>query len=119
LADRVSGPLQGAARALARVPHLSPSARTRALLWAGGHRIAPVDDALARVLARLQGLAPGPKARVRRAARRYLMAACHGEPEKIAETIVVLGHHASHACGDAPHCGVCPLAPECRHAQGR
>jgi len=117
LANRVAGPLLGAARALALVPHLSPPARTRALLWAGGHAVAPVDDALARVLARLQGLAPGPKARVRRMARRLLSAACEGEREKLAEAVVVLGHHAAHACSDAPHCTVCPLAAGCRHAQ--
>lgn len=116
LADRVSGPLLGAARALAHVPHLSPSARTRALLFAGGHTIAPVDDALARVLARLHGLATGPKARVRRATRRHLMAACRGEREQLAEAIVVLAHHATHACADAPHCSVCPLAAGCQHA---
>lgn len=116
LADRVHGPLLDAARALAQVPHWSTSARSRALLFAGGHAIAPVDDALARVLARLHGLPPGPKARVRRAARRYLTAACHGNGEILAEAIVVLGHHAAHACGDAPHCGVCPLAAGCRHA---
>ena len=117
LANRVAGPLLGAARALARVPHLSPPARTRALLWAGGHAVAPVDDALACVLARLQGLAPGPKARVRRMARRHLCAACEGEREKLAEAVVMLAHHATHACADVPHCTVCPLAAGCRHAQ--
>jgi endonuclease III len=116
LAERVNGPLLGAARALAHVPHLSSSARTRALLFAGGHALAPVDDALARVLARLRGQPPGPKARVRRAARRHLMAACHGEHERLAEAVIVLGHHATHACGDAPHCSVCPLAASCHHA---
>ena len=117
LADRVSGPLLGAARALARVPHLSPSARPRALLWAGGHAVAPVDDALARVLTRLHGLAAGPTARMRRAARRRLLADCHGQRETLAVAVVVLGHHATHACGDMPHCTVCPLALDCRHAQ--
>ena len=116
LADRVHGPLLGAARALAQVPHWSSSARSRALLFAGGHSIAPVDDALARVLARLHGLAPGPKARVRRAVRRHLLAACHGEHERLAEAVVVLGHHAMHACADVPHCAVCPLAASCHHA---
>ena len=117
LADRVRGPLLGAARVLARVPHLTPSARTRALLWAGGHLSAPVDDALARTLARLHGLATGPKARVRRMARRHLCAAVAGEREKLADAVVLLAHHATHACADVPHCTVCPLAANCRHAQ--
>jgi endonuclease III len=117
LADRVTGPLLGAARALALVPHLSRSAQRRALLIAGGHAVAPVDDGLARVLARLEGFPVSPKARARRAARRRLDAACRGEREKIAEAILVLGHHAVHACGDAPHCAVCPLAEACQHAR--
>ncbi len=116
LAARVHGPLLGAARALAGVPHLSPSARVRGLLWVGGHTVAPVDDALARVLTRLRGLPSGPKARVRRTARRHLAAACRGERETLAEAALVLGHHATHACGDVPHCSVCPLAPHCHHA---
>ena len=114
----VGGPLLGAVRVLADVPHLSSAARTRALLMVGGHALAPVDDAVARVLARLQGDGSDPKARVRRRARRRLFEACHGDREAIAEAVVVLAHHAAHACAEhAPHCSVCPLAPECRHRQ--
>ncbi len=118
LAARVSGPLPGAVRALADVPHLSAPGKTRALLFAGGHALAPVDEGVARVLARLGGFETGPKARVRRRARRHLFAACHGDRELLAEAVVVLAHHAGHACSEqGPHCRVCPLAEGCRHPQ--
>ncbi len=113
----MSGPLGGAVRALADVPHLSPAARLRALLFAGGHALAPVDDGVARVLSRLYGVA-GPKPRVRRAMRRRVFQACGGERERLAEATVMLAHHAGHACTEhAPHCPVCPLAPRCHYAR--
>lgn len=118
LAARVKGPLAGAVRALVDVPHLSPGARIRALLFAGGHALAPVDDEVARVLARWQGFASRSTARVRREGRRRLFQACHGERDRIAEAVVALAHHAAHACLEhAPHCAVCPLAGQCRYAQ--
>ncbi len=116
LAQSVSGSLAGAVRALADVPHLSPPARIRALLFVGGHTLAPVDDSVARVLGRLHGF-EGPKPCVRRAARRWLFQACGGDREALSEAIVGLAHHAGHACAEhAPHCTVCPLAPRCRRA---
>ena len=115
LGARVRGPLAGAVRALIDVPHLTAGARIRGLLFAGGHALAPVDDEVARVLARLQGFESGSKARVRREGRRRLFQACHGERDRIAEAVVVLAHHAAHACLEhAPHCAVCPLAADCR-----
>jgi len=117
LAQRVSGPLPGAVRALADVPHLSPPARVRALLFAGGHALAPVDDGVARVLGRVRGVT-GPKARVRRETRRWLFQACRGDRDLLGDAVVLLAHHAGQACPDqAPHCTVCPLAPDCAHAR--
>lgn len=120
LPDLVRGSLAGAVRALADVPHLSPAARLRALLVCGEHAIAPVDDAVARVIGRLQGFPPGPKARLRRLARRWLLAECRGDRGHLGEAMVWLAHHASSACAEhAPHCSVCPLASGCAHAQPR
>lgn len=118
LATTVGGPLLGAVRAVADVPHLSAAARTRALLIVGGHALAPVDDTVARVLARLQGFGVGPRARVRREARRRLYTACHGDREVMTEAVTALAHHAAQCCAEhAPHCAVCPLARECRYAR--
>ncbi len=118
LARRVRGPLPGAVRALADVPHLSEPARLHALLFVGGHALAAADDGVARVVARLDGFAGEPRTRLRRRARRRLLAACGGDFERLTEAVVALAHHADHACVEhGPHCRVCPLAAGCRHAR--
>ena len=43
LDEVVAGPLRRGLRALADVPGLDGSARVRALLFAGGHAVAPID----------------------------------------------------------------------------
>jgi len=117
LGQVVAGPLRGAIRALAGVPALSAPARVRALIFAGGHAVAPVDDGILRVVARLDGLADPRPRRLRRLARARLAAACAGQLDPLRQATVLLGHHAHHACAEAsPHCGVCPLAARCRFA---
>jgi len=113
----VSGRLSGAWRALADVPHLPVVSRARALLFAGGHAVAPVDDALARTLARLHGWEKTSARALQRRARRHLAAECEHGLAQLREVAVVLGHHAEHACADQPHCTVCPLAKECAEAR--
>ncbi len=117
---RVAGPLRGAVRALADLPGLTPPARVRALLFAGSQAVAPADDGIVRVVARLHGLAHARPRGLRRRARRTLTLECGGDLELLRQATVVLAHHAAHACADtAPHCGVCPLAAACRHAVAR
>lgn len=117
LPDVVGGRLSRAWRALADVPHLSAASRARALLFAGGHPLAPVDDALARTLARLRGWEKAPTRALQRRARRHLAAECEGDLAQLRDVAVVLGHHADHACADQPHCTVCPLAKTCAYAR--
>ena len=113
----VAGPLRPAIRALAEVPAVSDPARARALLFVGGHAVAPVDEGFIRVLARLHGLPYARPVLLRRAARARLSADCARDLETLRLATVVLAHHAGHACVEtAPHCGVCPLAPRCHHA---
>jgi endonuclease III len=113
----VAGPLAGAVRALARVPHLTRGARMRALLICGGHVAAGVDEGVSRVVVRLRGLpSPNPAAR-RRSARARVRSESGGGLERVIEAAMVLGHHARHACAEhAPHCHVCPVRADCRHA---
>lgn len=120
LEARVAGPLPGAVRVLADMPGLPPAARVRALLFAGAHAVAPADDGIVRVVARLRGLAEASPRGLRRRARRALALDCAGDVELLRQATVVLAHHAAHACADtAPHCGLCPLAAGCRHAATR
>lgn len=113
----IAGRLPAAVRALAAVPGLTPAGRVRALLFPGGHAVAPADDGVIRVVTRLYGLeTPHPAAR-RRLSRRRLRAECGGDLDLLRETAVLVAHHAAQACApSAPHCGVCPLAGACRFA---
>ncbi len=120
LPERVSGPLRGAVRALRDVPHLTPAAQVRALLYAGGHPLAAADDGVARVVSRLHGRPPTSSAATRRFARRTLAAAFGRDRDVLGHNLVLLGHHASRACVEhAPHCGVCPLRDGCAWGRAR
>jgi endonuclease III len=113
----VAGRLIGAVRALAAVPALTPAGRARALLFPGGHAVAPADDAVVRVVTRLYGLEHARPAALRRLARRRLGVECGGDLDLLRQAAVLMAHHAAQACVPAsPHCGVCPLAGRCRFA---
>lgn len=117
LAGRVTRSLPSAARVLRGIPHLSPAAKVTGLVIAGRHAAPAIDAGIVRVLARVHGLGrPGPPA-VRRAARQRLREACGPDLERLTRALVILGHHAGHACAEqAPHCTVCPLRGSCAHA---
>lgn len=120
LTEVVAGPLIRATRALKDVPHMTPSARVRALLFAGGHPIPAVDDHVARVVGRLGGVTATAGNPRRRAARRVLAEAFGRDRERLEHALVLLGHHAGQACIEhAPHCTVCPLKADCRFAASR
>jgi endonuclease III len=113
----VAGPLVGAVRALAAVPGLTPAGRVRALLFPGGHAVAPVDDGVVRVVSRLHGIEAKHPAARRRLSRARVRAASAGDLDLLRESAVLFAHHAAHACAHStPHCGVCPLAGQCRFA---
>jgi adenine-specific DNA glycosylase len=120
LSEIVAGPLLRATRALRDVPHLTPSAQVRALFFAGGHALPAVDDQTARVVARLAGVTAPAGPRRRRAARQHLQSAFGRDRDRLAQALVLLGHHAGHACVEhAPHCTVCPLKAGCQWAAAR
>jgi endonuclease III len=113
----VAGPLLRATRALADVPHLTPSTQVRALFFAGGHAVAAVDDQVARVVGRLHGATEPGGNRRRRVARRHLSSSFGTDRDRLGQALVLLGHHAGHACAEhTPHCTVCPLRPGCAFA---
>jgi len=119
LPDVVAGSLVRATRALGDVPHLTPSSRLRALVFAGGHAVPAVDDQVARVIGRLGGVTAPAGPRRRRVARQALAASFGRDRDRLAQALVLLGHHAGHACVEhAPHCTVCPLRSGCASASG-
>lgn len=129
------GGLVRAARTLRRLPEVPRDMIDRALLYAAGKRVLPLDDATARVVARLEGTAipisggaegftlkraqwGGALRKQRRHARRLLAQALPPEIDAYREAMLYLRHHAQHTClAVGPHCHVCPLASACTFAR--
>jgi endonuclease III len=106
-----------AARALRRLEHASPPIRARAMLFAGGRTVLPIDDGVHRVVSRLMG---DDCNRRRGNVRKWLAGKVSRDTASYREAIVYLRHHAQHTCLKvAPHCGVCPLGPACPSVQRR
>ena len=122
-ADDTKAGLRRAVRPLKRLTMLDPSVRRRALLFAAGYMILPVDDEIARVVNRMSGaeaMVPAGKQRPRdlrrsqRRARRWLVDRLPREVEAYQATALYVRHHAQHTClAFGPHCTVCPLRPDC------
>lgn len=114
LTARVTRSLPSAARVFRALPHLTAAARATGVAIAGRHPVPAIDAGIVRVLVRLHGLGRLHPRAQRREARRRVREACAGDLERLTRALVVLGHHAGHACADqAPHCSVCPLRAEC------
>jgi endonuclease III len=127
--------VRNAARRLRRLRHLPRETLERALLYAGGYAVLPLDDATARVVARLEGTAipisDGAEGftlkrarwgaelrRQRRCARKALAAVLPPDVRAYRDAVLYLRHHAQHTCiAVGPHCGVCPLATDCVFAR--
>jgi endonuclease III len=126
--------LLGAARALRPLSHLPYDMRERALLYAGGYQVLPLDQPAARVVARLEGttasvreaanatvlkrLMRGSELRMeRRRARKALGVVLPRDVSAYQEAVLYLRHHGEHTCvAVGPHCGICPLATGCAFA---
>ncbi len=124
-----------AARTLRRLPDVPRDTLDRALLSAGGYLVLPLDDATARVVARLNGtaIAAGGAAEgstlkrtrwsreltgQRRGARRVLASTLPQDPAVYREAMLYLRHHSQHTClAIGPHCTICPLQSGCAFAQ--
>ena len=121
-----AGPI-AASRALRAVTQVNDEVRRRALLFSLGFVLMPVDDDGSRVICRLiEPLDLAATARLhrrrqlrdRRKARAWLMSTNKDVDPK--ELLTYLRHHGRHTClAVAPHCGVCPLAPDCRSRAAR
>lgn len=125
-----------AARAFRRLSQLPRDVADRALLYAAGYPVLPLDDGAARVIARIEGTAIAPShgaegftlkralyagrlRKQRRRARKTLAAALPRDIELYREAVLYLRHHAHNTClAVAPHCKVCPLLPECTFGSG-
>jgi endonuclease III len=100
-----------AARVLRRLEQVPWPARTRALLFALGKVVLPMDDDTSRVVARVMG---APAKRRQQSAKRWLRSRLPLDSPSYKDAVIYLRHHAHHTCLElTPHCGVCPLRKEC------
>jgi endonuclease III len=102
-----------AARALRRLTDVPAAVRRRALLFACGCAVLPVDVEIGRVVERLMGTIGN---RRRAPVRQWLERRLPRDLTTYREAVVYLRHHAQHTCTRvAPHCSVCPLLAECAY----
>jgi endonuclease III len=117
-----TSPIRAARRILEPLPRPGgDAALERLLLFAGGHRVFPVDPGAQRIALRL-GLASASRdvRRTVRAARRAIVQELPRAIEAWRHASLYLSHHASATCADTdPHCSVCPLLNMCPEGQRR
>ena len=105
LPSALKGPLASAQDAVSLLPQTSDGSADRMLLFAGTHRVLPMDAGTARVVRRL-GYDAAPDAELP-----------HGL-DVYRRVSVYLSHHATSTCTEAdPHCHVCPLLHDCPAGQ--
>jgi endonuclease III len=103
------------ARILRRLDRVSPATRARALLFAVGRTVLPVDADVHRVASRLIGT---PGRRRRGTVRGWLGERLPRDAATYRDAVIYLRHHAHRTCINvAPHCGVCPLRRDCRSVE--
>jgi endonuclease III len=101
----LKGPLHSAEEAARLLPQTSDGGSDRMLLFAGTHRVLPMDTGTARVVRRL-GYHDMPDAELPHSLDVYRRVSAY------------LSHHAISTCTDAdPHCPVCPLLHDCPTGQ--
>jgi endonuclease-3 len=117
----IRGPLPAARRALKALPRMGEGGAYRMLLFAAGHLVLPVDGRVGRVARRLgYGGQQADPTRTARAIRTALSAELTGTLDGYRRAFVYLDHHGAATCTEGdPHCGVCPLLPDCPEGKVR
>lgn len=104
LSASLRSPLPVAQEAVSLLPQMAEGDADQILLFAGGHRVLPVDVGTRRVLTRL-GYSDGADAELPHRLDVYRRVSSY------------LAHHALLTCADVePHCGVCPIRSHCPSA---
>jgi len=107
LSHTIKGPVPEAQEALSKLPQMADGGADRMLLFAGDHKVLPMDTGVWRLVRRL-GYDDVPDTEL---------------PDDIdawKRTSVYLTHHAAVTCDDKePHCHVCPLKSDCPYGESR
>jgi endonuclease III len=115
LVEDLSAGFARALRAARRIPHLGRASTLRLLLFSAGHPVLPLDEHALRVARRLgYGVDDERSIRVLRLTRKALITESGEDVDTLRALSQYLTHHGLAACTQAaPHCNVCPLAPDC------
>jgi endonuclease III len=111
----LAGGVRRAFKAARRVPHLGRASTLRLLLYSTGTPVLPLDEHAFRVAQRLgYGKDHDVAVRALRSTRRAVVAESGRELETLRMVSQYFTHHGIATCTQvAPHCAVCPLAPDC------
>ncbi len=109
-------PLVEARRVLAAFPMIGEPGADKILVFAGAARLVPLDSNALRVVQRLGLAAEAKEYRTSyRRAREALEAELPRTRAGLIEAYQLLRRHGQEVCRrGAPHCGICPLRPNCR-----
>jgi endonuclease-3 len=117
----VRGPLPAARKALKGMPQMGEGGAYRMLLFAGDHRVLPVDARVSRVAIRLgYGGKQASFSKTARAVRDAIAAELPETLDAYRGTYLYLDRHGAATCTEAdPHCHVCPLQKDCPEGRAR
>jgi endonuclease III len=117
----IKGPVPAALKALKPFPQMGEGGAYRMLLFAADQPVLPVDARVSRTARRL-GYGE-QHADFKRSARSVRQALANELPATAAayrQAYLYLAHHGASTCTEAdPHCGVCPLLPDCQEGMKR
>jgi endonuclease-3 len=127
IVEELGGGLRRALRAARAIPHLGRASTLRLVLFSGGVPVLPLDEHAFRVARRLgygqrsdlevgatSDAEVGPTTRLVRATRQSVMAEAGRDLDTLRALTLYFTHHGLATCTQvAPHCTVCPLAPDC------
>jgi endonuclease-3 len=117
----IRGSVPAALKALKPFPQLGEGGAYRMLLFAADHAVLPVDARIGRTTRRLgYGEQFTAFNRTARSIRRALAVELPATAVAYRRAYLYLAHHGANTCTETdPHCGVCPLVPECPEGSKR
>jgi endonuclease-3 len=121
LVKTIKGPMPSALKSLKGMPQMGEGGGYRMLLFAGGHRVLPVDAKVSRVTTRLgYGEKAASFSKTARAIRHAVSAELPDSVDAYRRAYTYLDHHGAATCTETdPHCRVCPLLEECPFGKSR
>jgi endonuclease III len=117
----IRGSLPAALKALKPFPQLGQGGAYRMLLFAADHAVLPIDVRIGRTARRLgYGEQFAGFNRTARSIRLALAVELPATAVAYRRAYLYLAHHGANTCTETdPHCGVCPLVPECPEGRRR